>query len=99
MIHACDALRGSLVRSEASLAWTREDWLLLATDHREAFGTGERLPDRLQGRTLRIGPTLCRRLAALDAPTRERELGARRRAALLGRRDRIVRESRWGAVG
>lgn len=95
LLYAWDALLGQPARSEASLAWTREDWLLLATDHRAAFGTGRSLPDWLDGRALRIGPTLCARLAALDGATLERELGTllepRRRSALLARRDRVLR--------
>jgi hypothetical protein len=97
LLYVWDALVGNPARTEASLAWTRADWLLLAVSHGEAFGTGSTLPDWLQGRRLDVGPTLCRRLAALDAATLERELGAlldsRRRRALLARRDRILHGS------
>jgi hypothetical protein len=103
LLYVWDALVGQPQRTESSLAWTRENWLLLATDHREAFGTGRRLPDWLADRRLSIGPTLCRRLTALDAASLERELGplldTRRRAALLARRDSIVRESGCASGG
>jgi hypothetical protein len=75
----------------------------MGNHEREAFGTGRQLPDWLRARALRVGPTYCRRLAAHDAPTVERELGplpgARRSAALLARRDRVVCESRCGEAG
>jgi hypothetical protein len=94
LLYVWDALIGNPARSEASLAWTREDWLLLASDHRAAFETSSRLPQWLADRPLRVGPTLCRRLAALDASGLEAALGTllepRRRSALLARRDRIL---------
>ncbi len=95
LLYVWDALTGNEARTESTLAWSADDWLLLASDHRAAFGSGKRLPRWLEGRPLVAGPELCRRLGTLDGPGLESALGEqlskRERAAVLNRRDRIVK--------
>ena len=100
LLYAWDALIGNGGRTEASLEWTAQDWILLASDHRFAFAASTDAPAHLEGRALRIGPELCRRLEALDAGklrgALEGAASARERNALLRRRDRMVKDAACG---
>lgn len=101
LLYAWDALIGNGGRTEASLEWTAQDWILLASDHRFAFAASTDAPAHLEGRALRIGPELCRRLEALDAGKLRSALdgaaSARERNALLRRRDRMVKDAACGS--
>ncbi|HVF33785.1 MAG TPA: metallophosphoesterase [Candidatus Saccharimonadia bacterium] len=97
LLYAWDALILNEGRTETSVHWA-EDGLLLAGDHRRAFGAGKGKPPYLADRTIAIGPELCRRLAALDAERLRTALdGAitgKEQDALLRRRDRLLGEAR-----
>jgi hypothetical protein len=100
LLYVWDALIGNGGRTEASLAWTTQDWTLLASDHRFAFTAATGAPAHLEGRALRIGPELCRRLGALDAgklrAALEGAANARERNAVLRRRDGMVKDAGCG---
>jgi hypothetical protein len=103
LLYAWDALIGNGGRTEASLAWTAQDWTLLASDHRFAFVASTEAPAHLVGRALRVGPELCRRLRALDADkvraTLDGAANARERNAVLRRRDRMMKEAACDSAG
>lgn len=103
LLYVWDALVGNAGRTQASLGWTRPDWILLASDHRLAFDASTGPPPQLEGHALRIGPELCSRLRALDGEgvraALEGAASAKERAALLRRRDRMLKEAACGAEG
>jgi hypothetical protein len=97
LMYAWDALTLNEGRTLDSFAYTDEDWLLIASDHRRAFGERVARPGHLADRTLVAGPTLCQRLRALDAKALRAAVGksltGKEQKALLARRDAIVREA------
>lgn len=103
LLYVWDALVGNAGRTQASLGWTSPDWILLASDHRLAFDASTGPPPHLEGHALRIGPELCSRLRALDGEgvrtVLEGAASAKERAALLRRRDRMLKEADCGAGG
>lgn len=97
LMYVWDALTLNEGRTLDSIAYTDEDWLLISSDHRRAFGERVAMPGHLVGRPLTVGPELCRRLAGLGAKTLRRAVGralsGKEQTALLRRRDQIVRDA------
>ena len=97
LLAAWDALIGNPSRTTDSLSFDRDTGTVFATGHGRAFGNGDSIPALSGGRQYAIGPELCRRLAALDEATLAARLGdtlpEKARAALLARRDRLVKQA------
>jgi len=94
LMYAWDALIFNEGRTAPTLNWEPGNAALLSSDHRRAFNSRQGMPPHLEGQTLQIGPTLCKRLAALDADSLAKAVGdalsKSEQAALLKRRDRMV---------
>jgi hypothetical protein len=97
LMYAWDAVTLNEGRTLDSFAYTDDEWLLIASDHRRAFGERMARPGHLVGRALAVGPSLCRKLRALDARTLRAAAGTaltgKEQKALLARRDALVREA------
>lgn len=98
LLYVWDSLLLNKGRTPETLHWAADDWFLLASDHRNAFGTGQGPPPHLKEHALKVGPELCRRLKALDAASLEKSLAdaasKKEKSALLKRRDGIVKKAR-----
>lgn len=94
LVYSFDALIGNEGRTEDRLLFDAAEWLVLATGHDRAFGSGTALPGYLKSRPPMPGPELRRRLATLDddglAAALADLLTARERRALLSRRDALL---------
>jgi hypothetical protein len=94
LVYSFDALTGNEGRTEDRLLFDAAEWLVLATGHDRAFGSGTSFPRYLESRTANPGAELRRRLARLDdaslAVALADLLTARERRALLARRDALL---------
>jgi hypothetical protein len=103
LVYAFDALIGNEGRTEDRLLFDATEWLLLATGHDRAFGTGKAFPTYLKARPPAPGPEMRRRLALLDEAGLEKALGnlidKRERRALLERRDALLATPAQAAAG
>jgi hypothetical protein len=95
LMNVFDVLVHNTDRTQENLLLTR-DWNVVLIDHSRAFALRQQPPTLLYQKPLALPPALAARLAALDRPTLERELGPwlhrRQIDALLKRRDRLLRE-------
>jgi hypothetical protein len=103
LVYDFDALIGNEGRTEDRLLFDANEWLVLATGHDRAFGTGKAFPAYLKARSPVPGPEMRRRLALLDEATLAKALGdllsARERRALLERRDALLAVPPRAAAG
>jgi len=94
LVYALDTLIGNDVRTADSLLFDSDDWLVYATAHERAFGTGKALPDYLKAQPPSPGAELRRRAGALDQAALQATLGdllnARALQAILQRRDTLL---------
>jgi hypothetical protein len=94
LVYSFDALIGNEGRTEERFLFDTSEWLVLATGHERAFGSGKAFPAYLKARSPAPGPELRRRLARLDDAGLVAALGdllsARERRALLDRRDALL---------
>jgi hypothetical protein len=101
LMNVFDVLVHNTDRTQENLLITR-DWNVALIDHSRAFALRQQPPTLLYQKPVELPPALAARLAALDRPTLERELGPwlhkRQIDALLKRRDRLLREHGTGAV-
>jgi hypothetical protein len=97
LMYEFDALIGNEQRTLDSFGYTKDDWLLLSTDQRFAFGTGKALPAHLKTWKPQFGPATCRRFAALDQASVTKALGPSIKPgqvkALLTRRDTLLKQA------
>jgi hypothetical protein len=103
LVYAFDALIGNEGRTEDRLLFDASDWLVFATGHDRAFGTGKAFPAYLKARPPAPGPEMRRRLALLDEARLAEALGnlisKRERSALLERRDSLLATPAQAAAG
>jgi len=94
LVYALDVLTGNDARTADSLLFDSDDWLVYATAHQSAFGTGKALPAYLKAQPPAPGAELRRRAGALDQASLQATLGellnARALQAILQRRDALL---------
>jgi hypothetical protein len=94
LVYAFDALTDNEGRTPDRLLFDNQEWIVLATGHDRAFGTGAAFPAYLKARPPAPGVELRRRLAGLTearlAETLKGLLSARERRAILERRDALL---------
>ncbi|HEU5467834.1 MAG TPA: metallophosphoesterase [Steroidobacteraceae bacterium] len=95
LMNVFDVLVHNTDRTQENLLLTR-DWHVVLIDHSRAFTLKQGPPRLLYQKPIELSPAFEARLAALDAASLERALGPwlhkRQVAAILKRRDRLVRE-------
>jgi hypothetical protein len=94
LVYALDTLIGNDARNADSLLFDSDDWLVYATAHERAFGTGKALPAYLKAQPPAPGAELRRRAGALDQAALQATLGdllnERALQAILQRRDTLL---------
>jgi len=94
LVYSFDALTGNEGRTPDRLLFDAQEWMVLATGHDRAFGTGKAFPAYLKARPPAPGAELRRRLAALTAAQLSKALAglvnAREQRAILERRDALL---------
>jgi hypothetical protein len=95
-----DILVHNTDRTQENALFTR-DWMLVLIDHSRAFSTARGDPRLLYLEKARVPPSLAKKLAGLTREGLKSALGDwlhdRQIAALLARRDRLLREHGPGA--
>lgn len=96
-MYAFDVLAGSSGRSQQAMRYRREDGALTLTDNGSLFGTNASGPPYLEDVSIAVPPHLATRLASLTEAALAESLGdvldARRRRAILERRDRLLKST------
>lgn len=103
LMYAFDALIGNEGRTPERILYDASDWMLLLTGHDRAFTSSKKLPRHLQARPPQPGTEMQRRLATLDAASLAQTVGdvltERERAAVLARRDALLRRPQSRVAG
>jgi hypothetical protein len=93
-MYVFDALAHNDGRRPDAIRYRRADWSVTLTSNETSFGTASDLPISLRQAPLEVPVRLAERLRALDEGSLQQSVGdvldARRRTALLERRDRLL---------
>lgn len=96
-MYVFDALVHNPGRPLENMLYSQDNWQLMLNGHNASFGYSNRLPGYLDNIELAIGEYWQERLEALNEDTVESQfadtLDRRRRRALSGRRDRLLKEA------
>jgi hypothetical protein len=96
-MYVFDALTHNSGRTPSSMLYSPDDWLLILTDHENAFGAESEFPDYLDGVELRVGDQWRTVLFRLDNEVLDEALGDALNEtsleALLHRKDALIRSS------
>jgi len=97
-MYVFDALIYNPGRPMANMMYSRDNYQLMLNGHGDSFGYSRRLPAYLDQVDLAVGNFWLQRLESLDQETVESRfadtLDRRRRRALAGRRDQLIKEAR-----